>query len=161
MKILSFDGSTNYKIVRDPEQNNLFNLFQKNVMVVPNITLSTYIVPREYEMRLDRISNQIYGTPDYVEELMILNNIISPYSVKEGQYIYYIDLNNMGLLYTRDEMSDEAEKVRQALIKSSQSTNNKSINTDNKNLPSTINQPGLKQIKVSKDFRVDIINSFE
>ncbi len=62
MKILSFDGSASYKIVRDPEQNNLFNLFQKNVMVVPNITLSTYIVPREYEMRLDRISNQIYGT---------------------------------------------------------------------------------------------------
>jgi hypothetical protein len=161
MKILSFDGTANYKIVRDPDQGNLFNLFQKNVMVVPNITLSTYIVPREYEMRLDRISNQIYGTPDYVEELMILNNIISPYSVKEGQYIYYIDLNNMGLLYTKDEMTIETEKVRQALIKSSQSTNNKSTNTDNKNLPSTINQPGLKQIKVSKDFRVDIINSFE
>lgn len=161
MKILSFDSGTNYKLVRDPNQNNLFNLFQKNVIVIPNIPLSTYIVPREYEMRLDRISNQIYGTPDYVEELMILNDIISPYSIKEGQYIYYIDLNNMGLLYTRDEMSDEAEKVRQALIKSAQSTNNKKISTDNKNLPSTINQPGLKQIKVSKDFRVDIINTFE
>ena len=161
MKILSFDGSTNYKIVRDPNQNNLFDLFQKNVMITPNIPLATYIVPREYEMRLDRISNQIYGTPDYIEELMILNNIINPYSVKEGQYIYYIDLNNMGLLYTKDEMTIQSEKVRQELIKSSQSSNNKKTNTDNKNLPSTINQPGLKQIKVSKDFRVDIINTFE
>ena len=28
------------------------------------------MIPREFEMRLDKISNHIYGSPDYVEELI-------------------------------------------------------------------------------------------
>ena len=68
MNILSFDDTNNFTIKRDPNQDNLFNLFQKNIMVVPNIPLNIYVVPKEYEMRLDRISDHIYGSPDYVEE---------------------------------------------------------------------------------------------
>ena len=77
MKIISFDGDTTKKIKRDSEQNNLFDLFQKNVINTKNIPLNLYIVSRELEMRLDRISEYIYGSSDYVEELMILNDIIN------------------------------------------------------------------------------------
>ena len=65
MKIFSFD--TDNQLKRDPMQDNLFNLFQKNIMNITGIPLNIYIVPREYEMRLDRISEHIYGTTDYVE----------------------------------------------------------------------------------------------
>lgn len=158
MKIVSFDDSTN-KIKRDPKQDNLFNLFQKNV-VYQNLSLYIYIVPREYEMRLDRISNHIYGTTDYVEELMVLNNIINPYSVKEGQEIYFCDISSLQLLYTTDIMSDDNEIKRQELINSNQSIENQSVSTD-KNLPPNIKPKSLNQIVVTDDNQIQIINSFK
>jgi len=72
MKILSFDNNGNYRIKRDSDQNNLFDIFQKNIVNNLSIGKRIYIVPREYEMRLDRISEHLYGSSDYVEELMII-----------------------------------------------------------------------------------------
>lgn len=160
MNILSFDDTNNFTIKRDPNQGNLFNLFQKNIMVIPNIPLNIYVVPREYEMRMDRISNHIYGSPNYVEELMVLNDIINPYSVQEGQYIYFCDQSNLQYLYTTDDLLNNKEIARQQLISSSQ--NNKNIqNTNDKNLPLTIKPSNLNQVTVSADNTVQIINSFE
>ena len=76
MKITSFDTTGN-NILRDPKQDYLFDLFQKNIVKTRNIVLIPYVVPREFEMRLDRISNYIFSSPDYVEELMVINDIIA------------------------------------------------------------------------------------
>ena len=160
MKILSFDNNNNNKIKRDPNQGNLFNLFQKNILNTNNVQLQIYIVPREFEMRLDRISNFIYGVPDYVEELMVLNDIISPYSGKEGQSIWFCSVNNMNNLYVKDEMLTNETK-RQDLIKSSQPNRDKKKLTADQNLPPTVKPSNLKQLTVTKDNRVQIINSFE
>jgi len=155
MKITSFDK--NNKIIRDSKQINLFNLFQKNITYNDNIPFDVYIVPREYEMRLDRISYHIYGTTDYVEELMVVNDILNPYSIKEGQYIYYCSIENLKLLYVKDDMKTDIDENKQQLIQSQ-----KTKKTQNsKNLSPTIKPDNLEQIKVSKDNRVQIINSFK
>ena len=154
MKITSFDNNTN-KIVRDSKQNNLYNLFQKNIIYNNNISFNVYVVPREFEMRLDRISNYIYGTPDYIEELMVLNDIINPYSIKEGQYIYFCSLEELKTLYIKDEMRTDLEEKRKKLIASKNNIKNKPIKSP------TIKPEGLQQIKVSKDNKVQIINTFE
>jgi hypothetical protein len=159
MKILSFDTTSN-KIKRDPNQGNLFNVFQKNTRYNKNILIDFYVVPREHEMRLDKISNFIYGSPNYVEELMILNDIINPYSVKEGQSIWFCSIDNFQNLYVNDEMLTYEEK-RKSLINSSQPNRDKKNLSDNQNLPPTVKPNGLQQIKVSKDNKVQIINSFE
>jgi len=159
MKIFSFDDNNN-KIDRDPKQYDLFNLFQKNIVYPKNIEVNTYVVPREFEMRLDRISDYIYGSPDYVEELMVLNDIINPYSVKEGQYINYCSLENLNLLYVKDDMSEEKELTKQKIIDSSQPNREKEKRENDKNLPITIRPSNLEQIRVN-DNTVQIINSFE
>lgn len=159
MKITSFDDTTN-KINRDPKQLDLFNLFQKNIINVQNLSLMVYIVPKEYEMRLDRISQQLYGTDNYVEELMILNDIINPYSVKEGQYIYFCDINSLANLYTKDDMTNSNEIKRQELINSTQKVQDITVSTD-KNLPPNIKPSSLNQITVTDDNQVKIINSFQ
>lgn len=159
MKITSFDDTTN-KINRDPKQFDLFNLFQKNIITVQNLPLMIYIVPKEYEMRLDRISQQLYGTDNYVEELMILNDIINPYSIKEGQYIYFCDIDVLPNLYTKDDMSNPNEIKRQELINSTQKVQDITISTD-KNLPPNIKPSSLNQITVTDDNQVKIINSFQ
>ena len=161
MKILSFDTRSTTRISRDNNQDGLFNLFQKNIINSNNVTLKGYIVPREYEMRLDKISNHIYGSPDYMEELMVLNDIINPYSVKEGQLIYFCSVNSLSNLYTKDEMLEDKEAKRQKLIKSSQPNRNKQKTASDQNLPPNIKPANLEQIKVSKDNRVQIINSFQ
>jgi len=164
MNILSFDANnSNNKIKRDPNQDDLFNLFQKNILNTNNVQLQIYIVPIEFEMRLDRISNFIYGTPNYVEELMVLNDIISPYSVKEGQYIYFCQVDNLQKLYTIDELQNLKENARQNLISSSLSNkqNPNLYGTSDENLPPTIKPSNLKQIKVSKDNNIQIINTFQ
>lgn len=161
MKITSFDLTTS-KIKRDPLQGNLFNLFQKNIVLSQGIAYYIYVVPREFEMRLDRISNYLYGSPDYVEELMVLNDIISPYSIKEGQYIFYCNLDSLQSLYVKDDMTNENEINRQKLIASSQpNRENTKFNNTDKNLPPTIKPSNLQQIKVNKDNTIQIINSFE
>lgn len=158
MKITSFDGNSSNKIKRDENQDQLFNLFQKNVVYVNSVPLNIYIVPREFEMRLDRISYHIYGTTDYVEEIMTLNDIISPYSVKQGQYIFYCSIDDIGQLYVTDELKNDLEKKKIAIINSA-TPNNKSKSSDN--LSPTIKSNNLEQIKVTKDNKVKIINKFE
>ena len=132
MKIISFDNSS-YKISRDTSQYNLFNLFQKNIVNNENLTFQIYIVPREFEMRLDRISDYLYGSPNYVEELMVINDILNPYSVKEGQYIYFCDITLFPMLYTQDEMLDDKELQRLTLINAAQPNRNKTNFDSNQN----------------------------
>ena len=160
MKITSFDNQQN-KIQKDPNQDGLFNLFQKNVMITNNLILNLYIVPREFEMRLDRISNHIYGTPNYVEELMIINDIINPYSVKEGQYIYFCPVEYLTKLYTKDGMLTENESKKASLINSSQPNRYKENTSNDNNLPTTIKPSNLKQVNVTKDNKIQIINTFQ
>lgn len=160
MKITSFDTDISNRIVRDPLQNDLYDLFQKNIINSQNLSLRIYVVPREFEMRLDRISNFIYGTPDYVEELMVLNNIISPYSVQEGQYIYFCQIEDLSTLYTRDDMTNLTESYRQNTINSAQpNRQNQNLGID-QNLPPTVMPSKLKQITVTQDNKVQIINTF-
>lgn len=163
MKITSFDNNS-YKINRDTLQFNLFNLFQKNTVNNQNLLASgniqIYIVPREFEMRLDRISNYLYDSPDYVEELMIINDIINPYSVKEGQYIYFCDISLFPMLYTQDEMLDDKELQRLALINASQPNRDKTNSESNQNLPTNIMQSNTQQVRINKDNSVQIINKF-
>lgn len=161
MKIISFDGNTSNKIKRDPKQEGLFDLFQKNVINIQGIDYGYYIVPAEMEMRLDKISNFLYGSPNYVEELMTINDIINPYSVKEGQIIYFPTSNNLNILYTKDEIMEITEIQRQRLINSTQQNRDKKKINSDQNLPPNIKPSNLEQIKVSKDNKVTLINSFQ
>jgi hypothetical protein len=114
MKIYSFDTNPS-------EQNTdrFFNVFEKNMEYNRNITLYEYIIPREFEMRLDLISNDIYNSSSYIEELMLINNIISPYSLKETQVIFYCSVSDMSLLYVKDDMKD-TDALRDEIIAASQ-----------------------------------------
>ena len=161
MKITSFDDSNN-KIKRDPNQGGLFNLFQKNTKFEDNVVFKIYVVPREYEMRLDKISNHIYGTPNYVEELMLLNDLINPYCVKEGQEIIFCSQSDIISFYVKDDMLNNNDK-KKSLVSSSQPNRNKQkLSNSDKNLPPTVKPQGLEQIKVDKNTKkVRIINSFE
>ena len=78
---------------------------------------------------------------------MILNNIISPYSIKEGQELYFCKLENISSLYTTDRTLEQ--EIKEEII---QQSSIKDLSTN-----STSN---LQQIKVDENNRIQIINSF-
>jgi hypothetical protein len=53
------------------------------------LTFGEYVVNSHREMRIDLISIDIYGDTRYVDELLHLNGIVDPYSIKKGDTIYY------------------------------------------------------------------------
>lgn len=84
------------KSKRDENQNNLYDLIypllsHKNK---PS-NINEYIVGPNREMRLDLICNDIYGSIIYVDELMYLNGIIDPYSVKVGDKIKWAPIDEL------------------------------------------------------------------
>ncbi len=153
MNIYSFDVKTLSK-----NDDNLFDVFEKNIKYSNTIILHKYFIPREFEMRLDLISNELYGNSKYIEELMVINNIISPYSLKENQMIYYCSIDDMQSLYTKDDMK-ENDKIREAIIKSSQS--DKKPQQKDK-IPTTLKSKNIKQVTVdNKNRKIKIMNTFK
>lgn len=84
MKIYSIDNTK-----RDEKQDNLYDLFYPMLTGGENIKMGEYVVRDAREMRMDLICTDIFGSSIYVDELMFINKIIDPYSVKNGDIIYY------------------------------------------------------------------------
>ena len=152
MKIYSFDISP-IKL-----KDKLFNIFQKNIEYNNTIQLFKYVVPKEYEMRLDLISKRIYGSPDYIEELMLINNIINPYSIRENQDIYYCSKDKIGSLYTTDNLLD-TDELREKIIQAEQPSKNRK---KTEKIPTTLKPKNIKQVTIdTKNRKVKIMNSFK
>ena len=105
MKSFTFDI-----IKREITQDFLYNLFQKSI-VDQQATRMEDIVQDGEECRLDLISKRIYGSSNYVEQLMIINNIINPFSISVGDTIYYVDSASLDFFKQIDKTTDVSERV--------------------------------------------------
>lgn len=105
---------------RSKIQNNLYNLF---VQSFRNITDNLFyiIVDKQYEMRLDYLCNDLYGSVEYISFLMKLNDIFNPYSIKVGDLITYIPKNMLSDALYKDPSLLEAKTEK--LIESIKSSN--------------------------------------
>lgn len=68
--------------------DNLYNIFRQTYIDIYSYMNMTYVKDGE-EMRLDKISLRLYGSRNYIEELMQLNNIINIWNIDLGDIIYY------------------------------------------------------------------------
>ena len=154
MKIRSFDKA---KPKRRKDQEQLIDIFEKNIQYNNTIQLYRYFVPREYEMRLDLVSRKIYGSLDYMEELMVINNIISPYSIKENQLLYFCSIDDISSLYIKDDIEEEPNQNREKIIKAAQPSKKSTRKT-----PTTLQPANVKQVTIdTKNRKVKIMNSFK
>lgn len=82
--------------VRDDNQNNLYDLIYPLLSYKNKpYTINEYVVKSNREMRIDLISNDIYGSTVYIDELMYLNGIIDPYSIKSGDKIKWTPIDEL------------------------------------------------------------------
>lgn len=96
----------------DKNVDYLYDLFTQTVVDKPFITNPRYTayVQEGEEMRIDRVCERLYGSEKYVEELMLINNILNPFSISVGDPILYVSLKNItnfDQLETPEKSSDK------------------------------------------------------
>ena len=143
----------------DIGNDGFYNLFEKTMVNDNTISYSYFYITDEYEGRIDLISKYLYGSGDYVEQLMTINNIINPWSIKNGDIIYYpTDSSTFGLLYKRDEPTND-QKDQILLMNKSKSTKKDSNRLGS---PPVIKPDNLKQVDVNYvKKKITIINKFK
>lgn len=76
-------------IKRDANQDFLYDIFKQTVIEKPLQELYYDFVRDDEECRLDKVLSRLLGSTYNLEEFMVLNNIVNPWSVKSGNIIYY------------------------------------------------------------------------
>ena len=97
-------------IKRDKNQDSLYDIFSKTVVDQKINRLQNTVIDGE-DGRLDKVSLRLYGSTNYVEELMIINNIINPFSIKVGDVIFYVETKNVEYLRQIEKSKEVSEKV--------------------------------------------------
>ena len=137
-------GFTFKVIKRDAKQDNLYNIFSSSIVDAENIQKYPFLVLDGEECRLDLVSYRLYGTTYYLEELMVINNIINPFSINVGDTLYYVEYELLGLYNSVDK--DESSVTNN-------NTNNKMKGkrvdpTRNTGVPPTVRPLDFKQVIV-------------
>ena len=127
------------------KNDNLYDIF-KNTIVDKNISVNTTFVQEGEEMRLDLISKRIYGTTAYVEHLMVINNIVNPWSIQAQDEIFFVDIDNIRLLEQLEKDDEETSNKVTKLNKNTRIDPNR-----NKGVIPTIKPLTLKQIENDKN----------
>lgn len=104
--IYSLDDTNGFK--RRPETDNLYDIFGSTVIYDLEQEFYVYVIPEEFDMRIDLISEYIYGNTNFIEELMVINNIYNPWSVKAGDDFLYFDIENINMLHSGKDKDDTA-----------------------------------------------------
>ncbi len=97
-------------INRDPLQDSLYDIFSKSVVDKP-VQRMHDVVRENEEGRLDLVSLRVYGTTDKVEELMVINNILNPFSIQSGEPIDWVYRSQLDWFNEKDKELSISEKV--------------------------------------------------
>lgn len=156
MKIYSFENANSTTTETDNDVDNvLYDMFERK-MVNNRISDTYYIIPIEKSCRIDLISKELYGSVSYTEEIMVMSNIVNPFSVKTNDMILYAsDYTKLDLMYVKESTINQGNKFKILNINKSKSSNNQL------SLPPSVN-PGMKQINVDYNKKkITIINKFK
>lgn len=147
------------------------NLKYKNEIGFYDINIKTVVDNKEMkilttsvefgeDMRMDKISERLYGSTDYEEELMVLNGILLKFNIKFGDIIKYVDYKTLDMMHEIDE--DVIDKNTDAkLNKNNVSKNTKKDKNRKEKMSPTDKSSGVKSVNVNRDNNtIEIINTF-
>ncbi len=79
---------------RNESQSNLYDLSEPTFNFTSTRYFERTILPEE-EMRIDLVSYNLYGSSDYADILLRVNDIINPLNIKSGDVIIYPDASSL------------------------------------------------------------------
>ncbi len=137
-------------ITRDENQDFLYDIFTQTIIEKPEDLYYNFIKNDE-EMRFDKTMKRLYQSSYNLEEFMVLNNIINPWSIKSGNVVYYI--SNLQSL----RQVEKDESITNNFIKKNKSTR---IDPNRqKGVPPTIKPVDFEQILVDKKNKTIKLNT--
>jgi len=80
--------------ITDIKGNQIIDLIEKDVLISfekPN-AINYFLLDQEDSMRIDIVSKKMYGSTDYIENVLKFNEISNPFSIEEGDVLYIFDL---------------------------------------------------------------------
>ncbi len=136
-----------------------YNLFEKTMINRQDISFDTFTVTDEFNGRLDIVCKYLHGNTEYLEELMTMNNILNPYSLKTNTIIkYFKNSGNYELMYQSDPVENDKKDSILQMNKS------KSTKKDSNRIGSvpTIKPDTLTQVDVNHTKKkITVINKFK
>ena len=150
---------TNEIAQRDLKMGNLVDIIDPVVIWDDSLNYYPYVVSNEEAMRPDIICFNIYGNFNYIDEFLTYNNILNPWSVKEGQVVYFLDEDSLVSLQLQAKRDDQ-EIVNQ-LVNPNKDTSKDPNRDAGTGLPPTIRPAGLKDVNVDYNNKtISIMDSF-
>jgi len=147
MKIYSIDK------LRIDSDTGLFDLTFDTFVPRSDIRLNGIVLESKYDMRLDNLSYDIYGTFNDMDVIMGINEYINPLNFKSDDIILYPESDVLDQY--RPEIKEEAvDDIRRRLVnenKKQRIDKNRSKFNSESSLPPTILETDVKPVKVSGD----------
>jgi hypothetical protein len=154
MKSYTFEIITKRRTDKNSQGNDsLYDIFL-NTIVDVNLDRYEDIVNENEEGRLDLVSKRLYGTTAYVEELMMLNNIVNPFSITVGQMIYVLPGSQIEFMRKPEQVVETSANVA-----SPKNKNTRKDPSRQKGVPPTIKPVDFEQVLVDRKNKTIRINN--
>jgi hypothetical protein len=107
--------------VKDGNGEEIVDFIKKDVVVstegyAPTV-IDYFIVGADDEMRIDVITQKMYGYLDNVEAVLKFNEITNPFAIEEGDFLYTFDVPSMiRNLRPGNSVNNEREDIRDQYI---------------------------------------------
>lgn len=134
---------------KDPNQDNLYDFTQVTFKSLSGPNIYSYLVDSFDEMRIDLICNKLYQSVDYIDFILNFNSIDNPLNIKEGDIIYYCDIDDIDLFRVTP---DKPKVLKYSLLNNNKQTrkdtNRQSYIEDNFALPPTLLETPTESVQI-------------
>ena len=147
MKLYDLD-----KLTRDTKQDNLYNIFDPTFKMNRGYKLTQYVVSPEQEMRIDLISNSIYGNSDYCDFILDINDIDNPLNIMDGDILIYTEFASIDEYRIKTVDNNNARARLLNANKTSRKDNaRKQYVEDNYSLPPTFLETPAASVRIENN----------
>ena len=147
MKLYDLD-----KLTRDTKQDNLYNIFDPTFKMNRGYKLTQYVVSPEQEMRIDLISNSIYGNSDYCDFILDINDIDNPLNIMDGDILIYTEFASIDEYRIKTVDNNNARARLLNANKTSRKDNaRKQYVEDNYSLPPTFLETPAASVRIESN----------
>jgi len=134
---------------KDTNQNGLYNFFDSTFKYFYGVILNQYQVNPWEEMRIDRISYNLYSNTDYCDFLLDLNGIDNPLNIMSGDVLLYVSQDQIDYFHVDETTAKSLRNTYLNANKISQIDNNRQNYTGNNlSLPPTFLQIPANAVKI-------------
>lgn len=140
---------TNETVQRDLTMGNLYDIVDPVLIWNDTLRYYPYMVQREEAMRIDLVCYSIYGNFNYIDELLTINHIMNPWSIKEGDIILFADEDDINTLQLQTKTDDQ--RIIRSLINPNKDTKKDPNRDEGTGLTPTIKPTNLKDVDVDFD----------